>query len=84
MDRHFQRPSARVRTLQTRYTSFCSGRVKSELAAEDDDDGPGAKGAKASVSLIMLSYPAESRGGDCALAHIMNDKNEWVIIHDMG
>jgi hypothetical protein len=47
MDRHFQRPSARVRTLQTRYASFCSGRVESELAEGDDDDGPGAKGAKA-------------------------------------
>jgi hypothetical protein len=35
-----------VRTLQTRYASFCSGRVDSDLAA-GDDKGPGANGAKA-------------------------------------
>jgi hypothetical protein len=35
--------------LQIRYTSFCSGRVKVDLAVGDDDGvvGPGAKGAKA-------------------------------------
>ena len=54
MDRLFQRPSARVRMLQIKWTSFCSGMTKIDLAVRNDSDHGGTKAQKAQKTIFVL------------------------------